>query len=402
MTRLYKLNTNAFSSLSHNIEKNLELYQDPNTDFKQVLLSEGIQEYSESTDVIINGDIRLKPPDSKNQRHSHLADKQALDFYYSLEGMTPRLATDPHIWAYINHFYLHEYGILRWPKNGVIDVKVLDHKMPIQCQKDVHKKDNKLVANIEDHWLTPRRSNTKIYKSSISGRTWWLAHTALKAAESSNGAFTAEEAVELFSNYPEYYHRSMEYDVVQNPIILAECIRALHTDARGINRDGYIEILKDINREGGAKLLDSLDQPVIRRMIQNSADKHMRNPDFVPNRNNLKGVKKVKVLSLGAGTQSTVMALMAEKGVEGLEKPDFAIFADTHWEPPHVYKHLEWLEKQLSYEVIRVSAGNIRENILKGVTPDGYKFLDVPVFLVKSDGNTAVAARHSVSSEVIH
>ena len=39
----------------------------------------------------------------------------------------------------------------------------------------------------------------------------------------------------------------------------------------------------------------------------------------------------VKILSLGAGVQSSTMALMAEHGE--LETPDCAIFADTGWEP---------------------------------------------------------------------
>ena len=38
------------------------------------------------------------------------------------------------------------------------------------------------------------------------------------------------------------------------------------------------------------------------------------------------------------------MALMAETGYLGMEKPDFAIFADTGWEPPAVYENVEWLK----------------------------------------------------------
>ena len=56
----------------------------------------------------------------------------------------------------------------------------------------------------------------------------------------------------------------------------------------------------------------------------------------------------LRVLSLGAGVQSTVMALMTMTG-EIKDKPDCAIFADTGAEPKNVYKHLEWLIKQLDY-----------------------------------------------------
>lgn len=73
---------------------------------------------------------------------------------------------------------------------------------------------------------------------------------------------------------------------------------------------------------------------------------------------------KLRVISLGAGVQSSVMALMAAKGEVG-PIPDCAIFADTQWEPKEVYTHLDWLETQLPFPVYRVTAGNIREDHLE-------------------------------------
>jgi hypothetical protein len=51
---------------------------------------------------------------------------------------------------------------------------------------------------------------------------------------------------------------------------------------------------------------------------------------------------RLRVLSLGAGVQSTTMALMAAHGEVG-PMPDCAIFSDTGWEPNAVYQHLAWL-----------------------------------------------------------
>ena len=84
---------------------------------------------------------------------------------------------------------------------------------------------------------------------------------------------------------------------------------------------------------------------------------------------------------------------MAERGEYDLPKPDFAIFADTGWEPQDVYSHLDWLEAQLSFEVIRVDNGNIRDNILQGRMPDGSRFLGIPAFLRNSDGSTGILHR---------
>ena len=59
-------------------------------------------------------------------------------------------------------------------------------------------------------------------------------------------------------------------------------------------------------------------------------------------------MNRLTVISLGGGVQSTVMALMAGDGAFG-GVPDWAIFADTHWEPPTIYSHLEWLSRRLPF-----------------------------------------------------
>ena len=58
-------------------------------------------------------------------------------------------------------------------------------------------------------------------------------------------------------------------------------------------------------------------------------------------------------LSLGAGVQSSVTALMAAAG-QITPMPHCAIFADTGGEPKHIYAWLDWLETQLPFPVYRV------------------------------------------------
>lgn len=69
-------------------------------------------------------------------------------------------------------------------------------------------------------------------------------------------------------------------------------------------------------------------------------------------------------LSLGAGVQSSCLALMAAKG-EVTPMPNAAIFADTQAEPASVYKWLDWLETQLPFPVIRVTRGSLAEGSLR-------------------------------------
>lgn len=72
------------------------------------------------------------------------------------------------------------------------------------------------------------------------------------------------------------------------------------------------------------------------------------------------------VISLGAGVQSTTMALMAAHG-EIEPMPDFSVFADTGWEPKAVYDHLEWLQKRIwQFPIYSVSQGDLKQALIVG------------------------------------
>lgn len=91
------------------------------------------------------------------------------------------------------------------------------------------------------------------------------------------------------------------------------------------------------------------------------------------------------VISLGAGVQSTTLALMAARGDIG-PMPDCAIFADTGAEPLPVYKHLDWLEKQLPFPVHRVSAGNLRDEIIGAMAGTKNRMDARPPFFTGTSG----------------
>jgi hypothetical protein len=100
--------------------------------------------------------------------------------------------------------------------------------------------------------------------------------------------------------------------------------------------------------------------------------------------------KHWNVISLGAGVQSSVMALMASRGELLDIKVDFAVFADTQDEPASVYNWLDWLEKQLSFPVYRVTAGSLSEQSLKmRVSKRGlqYSRTNIPFYTLNSDGS---------------
>jgi hypothetical protein len=102
-----------------------------------------------------------------------------------------------------------------------------------------------------------------------------------------------------------------------------------------------------------------------------------------------------KLLSLGAGVQSSTIALMIARGE--LEPIDAAIFADTQWEPRAVYDWLDWLETQLPFPVYRVTVGSLRESIEAKQTEGGKRFVSVPWFTVNPDGKHGMGRRQCTS-----
>ncbi len=93
------------------------------------------------------------------------------------------------------------------------------------------------------------------------------------------------------------------------------------------------------------------------------------------------------VVSLGGGVQSSVVALMASEGTFD-RVPDCAIFADTHWDLPSLYSHLEWLEGQLRFPLYVVDNGRSLREDVKGLTnhSGSRRYVDIPVYLNGRDG----------------
>jgi hypothetical protein len=103
----------------------------------------------------------------------------------------------------------------------------------------------------------------------------------------------------------------------------------------------------------------------------------------------------LRVLSLGAGVQSTTLALMAAH--QEAPFPDVAIFADTGWEPAAVYRHLDWLETVLPFPVRRVAQGNIRDGLRDRRNTTGGRFAAIPWHTVNPDGTEGMGRRQCSS-----
>lgn len=103
----------------------------------------------------------------------------------------------------------------------------------------------------------------------------------------------------------------------------------------------------------------------------------------------------LRVLSLGAGVQSTALLILAARGeLPGL---DAAIFSDTGWEPRAVYDHLDRIEREVAgpagIPIYRVTSGNIRSDALD---PE-HRFASMPLYILNRDGNPGMTRRQCTS-----
>jgi hypothetical protein len=98
----------------------------------------------------------------------------------------------------------------------------------------------------------------------------------------------------------------------------------------------------------------------------------------------------LRVLSLGAGVQSTTVLLMSAAGE--LPRLDGAIFADTGWEPRAVYRHLDRVEaaaEAAGIAVYRVSKGHLRRDALD----PAHRFASMPLHVRNQDGGKGMIRR---------
>ena len=336
------------------------------TDFQQILIDHHIANPVEDTGLVANGPITMPMPQSTHLRQR--TDAEALRFFNNIPGLNADHLSDPRMISWLSCVHLQAYGQARWTTGP----------------------NRSMTRWVDLHYLAAGGNDLTCW--SAAGRPLWMALTALKAEEYLS-SLSAQQIVEHFSRNPEHYHACMEFQIMRSPNVMAEYTMALMTEAEGIAREGARELARENNRYAGSRVIATLPQTKLREINNETVDQLMRNPDYVNDRSKMRGLKPLQVLGLGAGVQSTAMALMADRGYMGLEKPDLAIFADTGWEPKAVYENVKWLQETLSYPVHVVSSGNIKTNTLSGSNPQGRKFIDMPVYTLGPDGTKGVASR---------
>jgi 3'-phosphoadenosine 5'-phosphosulfate sulfotransferase (PAPS reductase)/FAD synthetase len=99
----------------------------------------------------------------------------------------------------------------------------------------------------------------------------------------------------------------------------------------------------------------------------------------------------LRILSLGAGVQSSTLALMIEHGE--IPMVDAAIFADVKGEPKKVYEWLEYLKTKIkSYPIHVVTYRDLKQDLLDIANGTG-KVIPIPFFTIDDKGKKGMMRR---------
>ena len=98
--------------------------------------------------------------------------------------------------------------------------------------------------------------------------------------------------------------------------------------------------------------------------------------------------RTVRVLSLGAGVQSSTLALLYHEGILA-PKPSFAIFADTGAESEEVYRWFDYLRGVItSFPLLLTKKGDIDNDVLSNG-----RFASPPFFIRNKEGKMGMTRR---------
>ena len=227
--------------LKSNIEKNIAAYK--SKDSSLFPDPEAI-----SFEIEVEADLdqldKLRPSNSHEDEVAN-----CLTVFCALKNLTPELARDERLWAFITHYHTLEYAVKRWP---IVE-------------------SDKGVSNfILSHYFAGTKRGAE--RDNAISRLWWMAYIANKAATGS-----LEDNLDALLQFFDVRAQIIERPTVSrsNRVLTAilEKLRDAHkvykkNGTKGIfERKTFRELMKKVNAIGGYIVLDALAQHQVGKLI---------------------------------------------------------------------------------------------------------------------------------------
>jgi hypothetical protein len=167
-----------------------------------------------------------------------------LGIYNGLPNISAYLARDQRLWVYLTHIVLLEYTRQRWP---------------------IPEDKEKAISHIKKHFFASGARG--IERDNAISRLWWMASICGKVE-----GLSLEKSLTAF-----LYQSDVRANIVERPttsqnvVLLSSVIRKLdqsyHSDKELYGREKFRTVMKELNLQGGTKLLEVLEPKEVERIV---------------------------------------------------------------------------------------------------------------------------------------
>jgi hypothetical protein len=173
-----------------------------------------------------------------------------LGAFYGLPSISAYLARDQRLWVYLTHVVLLEYTRERWP---------------------IPKDNQKAINHIKQHFFA--YGSRGFERSNAISRLWWMAEVCNKVK-----GLTLEQALTAF-----LYQTGVRADIIERPTtaqnvsvlsaVIGQLNQSFHGDKSLYEREKFRTVMKELNLQGGIKLLEVLEPKEVERIVIKCAAK---------------------------------------------------------------------------------------------------------------------------------
>jgi len=240
MSKISLFRESLVNELSKDIEANIEKYRTGNF---QYLISDttNLRETEFDLNEVELAKIKIEPSDFNEVQC-------CLGAFNGLPGISAYLARDQRLWVYMTHIVLLEYTRQRWP---------------------IPEDKEKAISHIKKHFFASGARG--IERDNAISRLWWMASICNKVE-----GLTLEKSLTAF-----LYQSDVRANIVERPttsqnvVLLSAVIRKLDESYRGdkelYGREKFRSVMKELNLQGGVKLMEVLEPKEVERIVSTCA-----------------------------------------------------------------------------------------------------------------------------------
>lgn len=250
------LKKSAIDKLRANIKNNIDRYESSEPNWAEFF---GEEEYTRTTRVEVCGDdfdVRLGAGFDAKTIIKDDPDR-CVAIYDALLNLTPQQATDERVWAYLTHFVFWDYTRARWP---------------------LPKDKKKHAQSIRAHFFV--NGVRGMVRDNAISRLWWMAHVCKRLQNCE-----LKDALRALLFKEDARKEIMERATFcRSEPILNSLMKFMMLSFMGNQelheREHFRRLSKELNREGGVCVLDSLPPEKLDDLVEKIIKGIGINPDF--------------------------------------------------------------------------------------------------------------------------